>query len=460
MKEKFLETSRSVLPIVIVVLIMNFSLSPVPFSMIISFLLGSVAIIVGLAVFLMGIDLSISKIGSLVGNFTANLDSIAKILLCGTFLGFIISVAEPDLLILANEIKDAIGLNVQLIVMIISLGVGIMVSIGLLRIIKEISMPKLFLSIYIIIFILMALSDDLGHAIAFDSSGATTGAMTTPFIISMCIATSALKGSDESEDNSFGLVGVASTGPILAALVMRIVLKGSEDVHVSHETINFIIKSIKDATFAIVPITIVFIIMNKLYLKSSQTKKILIGIVYTYIGLIIFLAGVYGGFMQLARTMGDMLSGSKILPVVGFILGLVVVLAEPAVYVLSKQVEDVTGGSIPAKRIMISLSIGVAFAVMLSMMRILNENLKLFMIIVPGFLLAIILSFRIPKIFVGVAFDSGGVASGPMTATFILALCQGASNTPADGFGVISLVAMIPVLTVMILGLLYKEAIK
>lgn len=422
-----------------------------------NFFLGCIGVIFGLAVFLTGVEISISSIGSMMGEFLGRFKSIIAVIIFGTFIGFIISVAEPDLLILANEITSTVGLSPQIIVMIISLGVGILISVGLFRIFKEIKISNLMLIIYSVIFILMIFAEDIGHAITFDASGATTGAMTTPFIISLGLGVASLKG-DLSEDDSFGLVGIASTGPVLAGLLMSMSIgqSGVEVVEAAHRSALF--TGVINATFAIVPITLIFFLMNFLIFKidKDSLKEITIGLVYTYLGLIIFLTSVEGGFMELARVMGEGLRDSKLLPLIGFILGLLVVLAEPAVAVLAEQVEDVTGGSIPRKLILRALSLGVAFAVMLAIFRIKIEGFALWMVIVPGFFISLILARRVPQIFVGIAFDSGGVASGPMTATFILAFCQGVAGNIADGFGVISFVAMMPVITIMILGTIFK----
>lgn len=422
-----------------------------------NFFLGCIGVIFGLAIFLTGVEISISSIGSMMGEFLGRFKSIIAVIIFGIFIGFIISVAEPDLLILANEITSTVGLSPQIIVMIISLGVGILISVGLFRIFKEIKISNLMLIIYSVIFILMIFAEDIGHAIAFDASGATTGAMTTPLIISLGLGVASLKG-DLSEDDSLGLVGIASTGPVLAGLLMSMSINqsGVEVIEKAHESI--LLTGIINATFAIVPITIVFFLMNLLVFKIDKEtlKEISIGLFYTYLGLIIFLTSVEGGFMELARAMGEGLRDSKLLPLIGFVLGLLVVLAEPAVAVLAEQVEDVTGGSIPRKLILRALSIGVAFAVMLAILRIKIEGFALWMVIVPGFLISLILARNVSQIFVGIAFDSGGVASGPMTATFILAFCQGVAGNIADGFGVISFVAMMPVITIMILGTIFK----
>lgn len=261
-----------------------------------------------------------------------------------------------------------------------------------------------------------------------------------------------------SEDDSFGLVEIASAGPIIAGILMSLSI-GNANMEIAEEGhSSALLSGITNASFAINPITLVFYLMNYKYFKISkeEIKEISIGLLYSYIGLILFLASVEGGFMELARVMGESLSDSKFLPLIAFVLGLLVVLAEPAVAVLSEQVEDVTGGSIPRKLILRALSIGVAFAVMLAIFRIKIEGFALWMVIVPGFLISLILSRKVPQIFVGIAFDSGGVASGPMTATFILAFCQGVAGNIADGFGVIAFVATMPVITIMILGALFK----
>ena len=450
--------SKSVIPIAILVVILNFFVG-VENGLLVNFFLGCVGVIVGLGVFLTGVEISVSEIGSMMGEFLGRFDKLIKVIVFGVFIGFTISIAEPDLLILAGEVTSAIGIPAQVIVMIISLGVGIIISAGLFRIFKDISLSTMMCVIYGLVFILMIFTEEMGHAIAFDASGATTGAMTTPFIIALGLGVANLKG-EKSEDDSFGLVGLASTGPILAGLLMSLFKGGGGEIVAEEVAHTPLMSGFINSTFAIVPIALVFYIMNHLYFNTEkdELKSITLGLIYTYIGLIIFLTSVEGGFMELARVMGEGLADSKFLPLIGFVLGLLVVLAEPVVAVLSEQVEDVTGGSIPRKNILTALSIGVAFAVMLAIFRIRIESFALWMLIVPGFLISLILSRRVDQIFVGIAFDSGGVASGPMTATFILAFCQGVAGNIADGFGVISFVAMMPVLTIMIMGNLYKGA--
>ncbi|MDD7305427.1 MAG: DUF1538 family protein [Peptoniphilaceae bacterium] len=399
-KDEIKQNIKAVVPIAIIVLILNF-FRPVATSLLINFLIACLGVILGLAIFLSGVDLSISKIGSMMGDYVGKLNKLYQIILFGIFIGFIISMAEPDLLILAKQISGAIGLKSIFIVVIISLGVGIMLSVGLFRIFREIKIKNMMLIIYMIIFAFMLLSNDFSHSMAFDASGATTGAITTPFIIAIGLGISKLKGGHKQEEDSFGLVGIASTGPIIAGLIMTLKANSSKIIVEQTSHINPILSGIRSSTFAILPIIFVFFVMNHFVFKKKNLKTINLGLFYTYIGLIIFIASVEGGFMDLARQLGENYSDFKFLPLVGFILGLLVVLAEPAVYVLSEQVEEVTGGSIHQKTIQTCLSIGVAFAVSLAMLKLNIEGFKLWMLVVPVIAISLILSRKVAPIFVG-----------------------------------------------------------
>ena len=299
--------------------------------------MGCAGVIIGLGIFLTGVEISVSKIGSMMGEFLARFDRIIKVILFGVFIGFTISIAEPDLLILAGEVTSTVGIPAQVIIMIISLGVGIMISSGLFRIFKDISLSTMMCLIYGTVFILMIFTEEMGHAIAFDASGATTGAMTTPFIIALGLGVANLKG-EKSDDDPFDLVGLASTGPILAGLLMSIFAGGGGEIVAEEVSHSPLMSGFINSTFAIVPIALVFYIMNHLYFKieKNELKSISLGLLYTYLGLIIFLTSVEGGFMDLARAMGEGLADSKFLPLIGLVLGLLVVLAEPAVAVLSE----------------------------------------------------------------------------------------------------------------------------
>ena len=355
-----------------------------------------------------------------------------------------------------------------------------MVALGLLRILFNKPLNKMFTVIYSILLVFGLLVSQEFLAVSVDASGATTGAMTTPFILALGYGVSQLKGGKTEEEDSFGLVGLASAGPILAVMFMSLV-KGLTDIQGEMETLlptmgvllpylRIFPRLLKESAFTLLPLGILFIVFDKFRFKLNKKPKIVIykGLLYTYIGLTFFLVGVNAGFMEVGTAMGKgvALYNIWLLPIIGFFLGMVVVLAEPAVYVLTHQVEEVTAGHIKRKVILITLSIGIAFAVSMSMFRIIIPGLKLWHFLLPGFGLAAFLSYRVPQIFVGIAYDSGGVASGPMTATFILAFAQGAAtamptaNVLIDGFGVIAMVAMTPLVSIQILGLMFKAKTK
>jgi len=476
---KFKEVSLSVLPITLIVIVLNFTLVPIDNEMLVRFILGAIFVIIGLGIFLFGADMGIGPIGNLMGETIAKTNKSYIVASLGFLLGFLITIAEPDLQILADQVNEASGgaIPAKLILIVVSIGVGIMVAIGLLRILYERKLNRLYTIVYMFIFCLGIWVAEEFLAISVDSSGATTGAMTTPFILALGLGVSQLKGGKTSEEDSFGLVGLASAGPIFAIMIMSIVsgmgsIQGEAEAFTPLSGIwapylqEFPIL-LRESILTLSPLLVLFLIFNNLKFKLNKRDRnnILKGLLYTYIGLTLFLVGVNAGFMEVGRVMGEgigSLEASWILPLVGFILGTVVVLAEPAVYVLTEQVEEVTAGHIRRKVILVTLSIGIAFAVAFSMLRIMIPGLKLWHFLLPGFALAAFLSYKVPPVFVGIAYDSGGVASGPMTATFILAFAQGAANAiptanvMVDGFGVIAMVAMTPLVAIQILGLLFK----
>lgn len=480
---KFKDVLLSVLPITLIVIILHFTLVPLEGEILIRFILGAAFVVLGLAIFLFGADLGISPIGNLMGGSIAKTNNSYFVAILGFVLGFFINVAEPDIQILADQVSKASGgiIGSSLILIVVSAGVGLMVAIGLLRILYERPLNKLFTTVYAFIFLLSFWVIEEFLAISVDASGATTGAMTTPFILALGLGVSQLKGGKTSEEDSFGLVGLASSGPIFAIMLLNIIsrinnIQGEVEAFIPNKGIispylrEFPIL-LRESVITLLPLLILFLLFNykSFKLDSFHRNRILKGLLYTYLGLTLFLVGVNAGFMEVGRIMGRgiaELDQAWVLPLVGFILGMVVVLAEPAVYVLTEQVEEVTAGHIRRKIILAALSLGIAFAVSMSMLRIMIPGLKLWHFLLPGFALAIFLSYRVPPIFVGIAFDSGGVASGPMTATFILAFAQGAAgaiptaNILVDGFGVIAMVAMMPLVAIQLLGLMFNVKAK
>ena len=478
---KFKEVLYSVLPITAIVIILNFTLTPIDTTLFVRFLIGAALIIIGLTIFLIGVDVGVTPIGNNMGASIVKPNKIWIVVVAGLLLGFFISIAEPDLYILAGQV-DAVtsGIITKIsIVTVVSIGIAIMLSNGLTRIVYNVPLFKILTVLYGIILVLAIFTPREFIAIAFDASGATTGALTVPFILALAMGVSKLKkDSKSSEKDSFGLVAIASTGAIIAVMIMSIVSK-TDKITGSLETAQTASDSIiqpflenlphiaSEIIIALTPIIAVFLIFQKISFKlsKSQFRKILFGMLFTFIGLVLFLLGVNAGFMEVGSVVGYKLASMDsyvYLIIVGFVLGLVTILAEPAVYVLTHQIEDVTSGYVKRKVVMATLAIGVALAVALSIVRIIVPEIQLWHYLLPGYIISIVLSYIVPKLFVGIAFDSGGVASGPMTATFILAFAQGAAerietaNVLIDGFGVIAMVAMTPIIALQILGLFFK----
>lgn len=478
--DKTKEVLRTLLPVVILVLLLCFTVVDVETDVLIRFIVGGIMLLIGLAVFLWGVDLSMNPIGEYMSSEVATSKTPVKIAVLSFFLGFLITVAEPDLLILGSQVQGASGgtLGASIIVYMVSIGVGVMISLGVFRLLRDKPSYSMFMAItYGIILVLAFFVSEEFLAISFDASGATTGALTTPFVLAISLGLSKVKGGKNAEENSFGLVGVMSAGPILAVMLMSIIsgqknIQGDAGEYIIAEGVfGPIIQKLPgifiESLTALLPIIILFFIYNFIKFKIAKTELfgIIKGLILTLIGLTLFLTGVYSGFMDMGMIIGIELGKMSpwILVGVGFVLGLIVVLVEPAVHVLGEQIEEVTSGHIPIKLIRGTLSIGVGIAIALSMVRIVVPEVKLWYFLLPGFLIAVILSFKSDPVFVGIAYDAGGVASGPMTATFVLAFAQGAAtiidtaDVLVDGFGVIAMVAMAPVFSIMILGTIFKH---
>lgn len=478
--QKFQEVLYSVLPITVIVLILNFSITTINTPTIIRFLIGAVLIIIGLTIFLVGVDTGITPIGNTMGSTMVKTNKIWMVAIAGIVLGFIISIAEPDLHILAGQIDYVTsGLISKIsIVIIVSVGIAIMLSIGLIRIVLNYPLYKLLTILYGVILLLAFFTSREFLAISFDASGATTGALTVPFILALAMGVSKLKKDSESSgQDSFGLVAIASAGAIISVMVMNIITRTDRitgDLSLELASTAIITPFLHElpvvageVTLALLPILMVFAFFQRISFKLSirVVRRILFGVLFTFTGLVLFLVGVNAGFMDVGSAVGYSLAtldNKAYLVLFGFILGFVTVIAEPAVYVLTHQIEDVTSGYVNRKIVLFTLAIGVGAAVALSMIRILIPQLQLWQYLLPGYIIAITMMYLVPRLFIGIAFDAGGVASGPMTATFILAYAHGAAqaiegaNVLADGFGMIAMVAMTPIIALQTLGFIFK----
>lgn len=485
--KKFREVITSVVPITVLVIAINFLAlfagrgTPLSGSQFGRFSVGSLLVILGLTVFLFGIDIGITPIGENVGLSVAKTGRGVIVALAALVLGFLICVAEPDLEILAGQIEVITenAINRWLLIIIVSLGVGGMVMIGMLRIVFDWSMRLIFAITYGIIFLLALFASPDFLAFAFDASGATTGAITVPFILALSFGVSRVKrhhGSDE--EDSFGLSGFASAGAILTVLLFGVITRqgamATTVSGISSEQGFFapfgpaITSSLLEILLSLAPIILVLIVYQLASKKFTQAEfiKLSKGLVYIYLGLVLFMTGVKAGFMDAGTIIGRFIGQNKGLAItLGFAVGVVIVLAEPAVHVLTTQIEDITHGFVSKKLVLIMFSSGIAISVGLAMIKAVTTSVKLWHFLLPGYILALGLMFFTPKLFVGMAYDAGGVASGPMSATFVLAFSQGvafssyAAGTQVplvDAFGTIALIAMMPIIMVEALGILYR----
>ena len=481
LQHKLKEVLYAVLPVTLIVLILHFTLTPLDPVVLFRFIIGSIFIIIGLSIFLLGVDVGITPIGQLMGSTITKSNKIWIVVVAGIGLGFFISIAEPDLHILAGQIELVTSGNITKfgIVVVVSIGIALLLAIGLARIVYNIPLYRMLTILYLIIFGLAIFTSPEFLAISFDSSGATTGALTVPFMLALALGVSSLKrDSKASEKDSFGLVAVVSAGAIISVMIMSIITKqekitGRLETHADSSDSVFLPFLQKlpviagEIILALLPILLIYIIFNRISFKLNRRvfHRNLMGVFLTFVGLVLFLLGVGAGFMDAGAIVGYTLAAldqKAYIIIVALVLGLVVILAEPAVYVLTRQVEDVTSGYVSRRAVLISLSLGVGAAVSLSIVRILIPEVELWHYLLPGYVISILLMYVVPKLFVGIAFDAGGVASGPMTATFILAFAQGAAESIdgadvlVDGFGIIALVAMTPIIALQIMGFIFK----
>ena len=477
--EKMRESIASVLPITLIVAALCLFLLPVSSGLMLSFLIGSVMIILGMGLFTVGSDLSMTQIGTHIGAQMTRSKKLGVILILSFVLGVIITIAEPDLQVLAKNVPE---IDTTVLIVTVSVGVGLFLTISMLRILFRIPLKWLLVFFYAVIFALAAFSDQNFLSVAFDSGGVTTGPMTVPFIMALGVGVASIRSDENAKSDSFGLVALCSIGPILSVLILGFVYDNSGSTaseilvsdfettrEIGTEYIAQLPTYLAEVAVALLPIFVFFLLFQffALRIKKRPFQRILVGIALTYVGLVLFLTGVNVGFSSLGYVLGGALADGwtkYLLIPLAMLMGWFIINAEPAVHVLNKQVEDVTGGTVSQSMMNTALSIGVACAVMLSMVRVLT-GISIYWILVPGYALALILARYVPSVFVGIAFDSGGVASGPMTSTFLLPLAMGActalgGNVVTDAFGVVALVALAPPVAIQIMGVIYVHKAK
>ena len=469
---KLRESFTSVFPIVLLVLALNFTpLIDLSVADMITFTVCSVLLIIGITLFNLGADLAMTPMGEHIGAGLTKLKSLILLLSVCFGMGILITVAEPDLSVLAGQVSDI--MNGTLLIVTVGVGVGLFLALAIIKIVFRTSLSQMLMFFYMFLFAFASLLLTRGGSqlipLSFDSGGVTTGPITVPFIMALGVGIATTLGGKNAGENSFGLIAMCSVGPMLAVLVLGCTASGEiapfepsygielSLVNVLHE----LLLTAKEVGIALCLIIVFFVVLQLTVLKLPQKRlfQIAIGILYTFIGLVIFLSAVKVGFMEIGFKIGTQLGERPIfLAVFAFLIGMLVVLAEPAVHVLNKQVEDITEGTVSKKAMMIALSIGVGISICLSIIRIIF-GFNILYYLIPGYLISLGLSFFVPKMYTAIAFDSGGVASGPLTSTFILPFAVGACTTISgaasilsDAFGIVAMVAMTPLITIQLLG--------
>ena len=466
--QKMKEATVSVLPVTAIVLLLD--LTPlVDFTLTesIVFLCSALALIIGMSLFNLGADVAMTPMGEQVGSGLPKSGKFKTLFFVCFLMGVFVTIAEPDLSVLASQVKEVI--NSTTLIIAIGVGVGAFLVLGILRVVFRLNLSHLMTFFYMLLFALAALASAEFLPLAFDSGGVTTGPITVPFIMALGVGVSSALGDKHDRESSFGFIALCSIGPILAVMALGLFSGGdvsytlpdySMDSKLA-DLFHVLLDTGKEVAVALVPIVVFFFLLQFLFLKLPKKRilQIVVGIFYTFFGLVIFLGAVSIGFMPIGYKMGTQLAAQSesLLVVFAFVVGLTVVLAEPAIHVLNRQVESVTGGAIKKSSMLIALSVGVGAAIALSVIRVIFDFSILYYLI-PGYFLSLGLSFFVPKIYTAIAFDSGGVASGPLTSSFILPFVIGVcsviqpSAILTDAFGLVSMVAMTPLITIQALG--------
>ena len=473
-KVKLLESLRSIVPVTVIVLVLALTFVPMPLDAAMKFLIGSAFLIIGLALFTLGVDVAMTPIGDMVGTYLGKKNKLWLYVIMGIVLGFIITLTEPGVQMFALLVPDIPTLT---LVLAMAAGIGFSLAVAFLREVLHIKFNYIILVFYTILFILAFFVPEEFLPIAFDAGGATTGEMTVPFIMALGVGIAFTQKGNVSKDDNFGLIGLCPIGSITAVMILSFIFTPNSSAYTENAVYyssyadtatlgtayaEALLGYLGQAFFALTPIIIFFLIFCFVALKLSPKRmmRVFRGILYTFVGLSLILAGAKVGFMPAGNILGQYFASSQfswLLIVAGMIFGYFIIAAEPAVYVLNKQVSEITKGAISQRAMSLSLSIGVALSIGFSMFRVLT-GIPILWILLPGYVLAIGLSFVTPKIFTAIAFDAGGVASGPLVASFLLPMSIGASyafggNIGTDAFGLIAMVAMTPPITVQIMGL-------
>lgn len=473
--EKVKESAKSILPFFAIIVGLYLIFMKFNTWAFLSLIIATLFMILGMALFSVGVDMSTMKMGGYVGSNMSKSRKISFMIIYSFVLGFIVTIAEPDLMVLAEQVP---GISSKWVILLtVSAGTGIFLALSTLKTLFKWNIKWILVGCYVGLLALACLCHANFVPLAFDCEGITTGPVSVPFIMAFGLGICSVRTDKNSQNDGFGLIALASVGPALAVFIVSMFLSStasttSEVVSTvtsasqMGESIGLeILSYMKEVMIVILPIFVFFLIYNYMYLKlpKQALARIFIGLLYTYIGLVLFLTGVSTGYLPTANELGGAIASSNVWWVIiplGLVIGFFLVFAEPAVHVLNKQVEDITGGIIKQKTMQISISIGVAIAVFLSVLRaVFAINFLWFLI--PLVLVIIVLSIISPTLFVSIGFDSGGTAAGALSCSFVLPFVVGIANsfghsTMLYAFGTIGFIALTPVVVIEIMGIRYN----
>ena len=469
-KREFKNACVTILPIAVFVMFIVL-LTPADKSISISFILSALLLIFGSSLFTFGAEISMELIGNKIGKSLVKSKKVWLILIVGFIIGTIVTVAEPDLLVLAEQLTS---IPKFLLILIISIGVGVCVSLAACRSLFGLNLNVMLIIGFIIIFILMFFVPLDFIPVAFDSGGVTTGTMSIPFILTLGMGLVSSRIDKKAREGSFGLVALASTGPIIMVLLLGMFMNYESgmsfdsSIYTHFSFADYVIqlgKCFKDVIISISPIIVVFIIYYFITKKVSkrEMRKIIFGTFITILGLTIFLTASNVGFLNMGYYLGSYISGTDykmwLIPII-MILSFFIAIAEPAVVILLDQIEEFTEGGISNNLLKIALALGVSIASGLAMYRVFTGTSFMIYAFV-GYGIALLLTFFIPKVFTAIAFDAGGATGGSLTTTFLLPMAIGAcvtigGNVYTDAFGLASMVSLVPIITIEIVGFIYS----
>ena len=470
--EKIQESMASVLPITAIVFLLSITVAPLETGPVVLFLFGAILLVVGMGLFTLGVDMSMIPMGQGIGRTLSKSKGLLIPLLVFFVLGLLTTMAEPDLQVLAGQMPSIDNMT---LILTVAGGVGVFLVVASLRTRLGFPLRRLLIVFYGLVFILAFLAPADFIPVSFDAGGVTTGPITVPFLMSLGLGVASVRQDKHASSDSFGLISLCSIGPILMVLLLGVLLQpetaqqAGGDIPQVHTTFDAALaffhgfpEYLLEVARALLPILALFVLYQLFTHRFHRTEifRICTGLAYTYLGLVLFLCGVNVGFMPAGQLLGATIASSAhqwLLVPIGMLIGYYIVKAEPAVTVLNKQVEEISNGSLSQNSMALAMSVGVCVSVGLAMIRVLT-GLNILFLLIPGYAIALVLTFFVPSMFTGVAFDSGGVASGPMTATFLLPFAMGActalgGNIMTDAFGIVAMVAMTPLVTIQVMGL-------